>query len=266
MYKIGEFSKITFLTVKALRYYNDIGLLIPARIDEETNYRYYNEENFKKAMYIKLLRSYEFGIKELQEIIPSINDSEDITKYLLEKHQQIEKKIASFRKMQNNIQNEIKNLKEVNIMNKEQGVSVVEVEEVLIASIRYKGRYEDMGTYIEKLFKEVGGKGESAPFALYYDEDYTEENADIEVAIPVKKPINNGDVTSRILSKQKCVSLTHIGPYDKLSASYKVVTDYIKQNDLKSKTPTREIYIKGPGMLLAGNTKKYETKILVPIE
>lgn len=266
MYKIGEFSKITFLTVKALRYYDDIGLLIPAKTDEETNYRYYDDDNFRKAMYIKLLKNYDFTIKEIQEIVPKINDSEDLSGFLLEKHEQIQNKIASFRKLQKKIENEVDRLKEDMVMSQERDISIIETEEVLVASIRYKGKYEDVGIYLKKIYKEVGANAVSAPFSLYYDEDYTEENADIEIAVPIKKAIHKGEVTSRVLKKQKCVSYTHIGPYDKLSVSYKAIADYIKENNLETQIPSREIYLKGPGMLFKGNPDKYETQILMPIK
>ena len=41
MYKIGDFSKMSKTTIKALRYYEREGLLKPAFIDQDTSYRYY---------------------------------------------------------------------------------------------------------------------------------------------------------------------------------------------------------------------------------
>ena len=41
---IGDFSRMTFLTVKALRHYHDVGLLEPARTDPSSGYRYYRPE------------------------------------------------------------------------------------------------------------------------------------------------------------------------------------------------------------------------------
>jgi len=42
MFKIGDFSKLSLVSVKALRYYDELGLLRPARVDEFTGYRYYS--------------------------------------------------------------------------------------------------------------------------------------------------------------------------------------------------------------------------------
>ncbi len=44
MLKIGEFSKLSRVSIRMLRHYDDIGLLKPAEIDTFTGYRYYHEE------------------------------------------------------------------------------------------------------------------------------------------------------------------------------------------------------------------------------
>ena len=87
MYKIGEFSKITMLTVKALRYYDEIGLLVPAAVDPESGYRLYDQANYDRAIMIQLFKRFDFSIQELLEVIPSIADQDDIAAFLLEKHQ-----------------------------------------------------------------------------------------------------------------------------------------------------------------------------------
>ncbi|MCK8061509.1 MULTISPECIES: MerR family transcriptional regulator [unclassified Fusibacter] len=82
MYKIGVFSKITKLTVKTLRYYDEIGLLKPATIDRETGYRFYDDENFEKAMQIKTLKRFDFSIKEILDVIDKIEEPDDMVTYL----------------------------------------------------------------------------------------------------------------------------------------------------------------------------------------
>ena len=265
MYKIGEFSKITFLSVKALRYYNEISLLVPAKIDKETGYRYYDDENFQKAMMIKTLRRFNFSIQELLEVVPKIDHIDDLADFLLEKHEQLETQVAMIKKDQKALIKEVNYMKEVKVMSKSYEVEIVNIQAVKVAYLRYKGRYEDMGQYISQLYKVAGSKADGAPFALYYDEDFMEEGADIEVALPIKKEITKGDVKTRILDEVKCVKYTHVGSYEHLSNSYKIITDYIKENHLESYTPSREIYRKGPGMLMKGNPEKYETEILIPI-
>mgnify|MGYP000023241084 CR=1 FL=1 len=46
MLKIGEFSKLTRISIRMLRHYDEIGLLVPENVDEFTGYRYYSEEQY----------------------------------------------------------------------------------------------------------------------------------------------------------------------------------------------------------------------------
>ena len=65
MYRISQFSKISGLTVKALRYYDQENILQPTFRNEDNQYRYYNEEDLKKSQLIKCLRSLDFSIMEI---------------------------------------------------------------------------------------------------------------------------------------------------------------------------------------------------------
>jgi len=53
MYSIGEFSRISGFSVKALRLYHEKGLLVPSVIDDDSGYRYYDRKNVEKARIIK---------------------------------------------------------------------------------------------------------------------------------------------------------------------------------------------------------------------
>lgn len=56
MYRIGAFSALTGLTIKALRYYDEIGLLRPAHVDRSTRYRYYEADQMADANRLLALR------------------------------------------------------------------------------------------------------------------------------------------------------------------------------------------------------------------
>ena len=76
--KIGEFSRICHVTVRTLRHYEEIGLLLPDYIDEWTNYRYYSLVQFQKMQAINRLKELGFSLEEIRDLfdddthIPSI--------------------------------------------------------------------------------------------------------------------------------------------------------------------------------------------------
>lgn len=134
--------------------------------------------------------------------------------------------------------------------------------DTLVASIRYKGRYDEMGTYIAELFRVVKGNAIGPVTALYYDDCFKEEAADIEVCVAVKKPMTGKDVAALNLEGGKYITTTHVGPYETLREAYEAMGRYIREKGLAVELPSREVYVKGPGMFLKGNPQKYETEIM----
>lgn len=64
-YRIGEFSKLSELSVRTLRYYDEIGLLNPDIIDNFTGYRYYTDKNLYEAYVINILKGVNFSLEEI---------------------------------------------------------------------------------------------------------------------------------------------------------------------------------------------------------
>lgn len=68
---IGEFSRLTYLSVKTLRHYHDVGLLTPARIDEHSGYRHYSVDQVEDAHLIRRLRDLEMPVPEVRLALAS---------------------------------------------------------------------------------------------------------------------------------------------------------------------------------------------------
>lgn len=259
MYRIGEFSRITGITIKALRYYHEHELLVPSEIDEFSGYRMYTKKQVINGNYIRLLRDLDFSIKEIKEINDASENFEDITYYMEEKVSMVETEINRLEEVKETMRKAIERRKEVRKMN-EYEVSKKTIDEISVISVRYKGRYDECGTYIGQLYKAAKGAVSGNVMNLYYDTE-TAENANIEVCLPVKKPIKAEGVTYRALPRVDVLSIIHVGPYDNLGDAYQAITDYMIENKIEATIPSREIYIKGPGMIFKGNPNKYVTEI-----
>src|SRR3954468_5863684 len=66
---IGDFSRMTFLTVKALRHYHEVGLLEPARTDPSSGYRYYRPEQVTQARLIRRLRDLDLPVDDVRAVL-----------------------------------------------------------------------------------------------------------------------------------------------------------------------------------------------------
>ena len=103
MFSIGELSKLTQLTVKTLRFYHEAGLLIPAYVDPDTGYRYYDHSHVETARTIAYLRSLEFSLSDIKELLQSSSNDDILT--VLERHQTIIKsQISQLRRASTSIE------------------------------------------------------------------------------------------------------------------------------------------------------------------
>jgi DNA-binding transcriptional MerR regulator len=67
---IGEFARRSRLSARALRIYDELGLLRPARVDEDSGYRFYEPGQLQQARLIAALRQLHFPLAEIKSILP----------------------------------------------------------------------------------------------------------------------------------------------------------------------------------------------------
>ncbi|MFI5377871.1 MAG: GyrI-like domain-containing protein [Tepidisphaerales bacterium] len=136
-----------------------------------------------------------------------------------------------------------------------------------IAGIRMRGKYCDCGKGFGKIGRSFGRYLAGKPLLLHFSTEYRENDADFEAAMPIRAGAKAVEgMTIRELPGGRCVCLMHQGPYDELRRSYEKITRYVHEKGYKITIPSREIYIKGPGMIFKGNPRKYLTEIQMMIE
>jgi effector-binding domain-containing protein len=128
-----------------------------------------------------------------------------------------------------------------------------------------KGKYSDCGKGFAQLGKAIGRYLCGKPLCLYYDGEFREDDADFEPCFPVRQQIEVAGVSVRTLPAGRCLALVHRGPYDQLGRSYAKILKQANERKMKIALPTREVYVKGPGMIFRGNPNSYLTEIQLPI-
>jgi len=281
-YMIGDFSKISRLSIKTLRYYHECGLLAPVRIDNTTGYRFYDENSLERVRIIEELKDFEFSLKEIKSILENCSDDSDIKEYIVSKAEEVKGKIQKYNEIDKKLEAFIYvklaestsasfiehsgKEEDLNMANRTSDIIIKNIPDIISASIRFKGKYMEVGKIFSKIYKNCGRYSAGAPFSLYYDNDYKDEDADIEVCVPVKKIINEEGIECKMLKGGKAITILHKGSYDLLGESYKTLIDYINSSNSKIIAPSREVYLKGPGIILPRNPKKYITEIQMLIE
>lgn len=105
MYRIGEFAKITGLSITTLRYYDEIDLFKPEEIDIFTSYRYYNETQIEDIKTINDLKEIGFSLEEIKKYWNNFNNQIMLNKKqeLLKEENLIKEKIKKLDIMRSQI-------------------------------------------------------------------------------------------------------------------------------------------------------------------
>jgi len=266
-YSIGEFSQVTGLSVKTLRFYHEKGILVPSSVDEATGYRFYDAGKIEKARVIMRLRQMEFAIEDIAAVLGECTDEADILQYLERQKNVLQQRIQEDRDIVRSLTEIIATEKTARQILEEGNFAVEEkvLEPVLVAGIRMKGRYSDCGRAFGQLGKAVGSYISGKALCLYYDGEYRDDDADFEPCFQIRKEVAVEGVSVRTLPGGRCLTLIHRGAYDQLGRSYSKILKRADELKLKFSLPTREVYVKGPGMIFKGNPKNYLTEIQLPI-
>ena len=133
-------------------------------------------------------------------------------------------------------------------------MEIKEIEPIRIAFMRYKGLSDQANKVFPNVFKSISGRSNGAPFFCYYKMNPDTKYAEMELCVPTEE-----------IPKVRALCTTHTGPYETLGNAYAAMEQYVKERNWKVQMPFREVYTKGPGMLLKANPQKYVTEIIFPI-
>ena len=244
MLKIGEFSKLSLTTVKALRFYEKEGLLIPASVDEWTGYRFYETAQLETAAKIKSYRQLGLSIEEIK----SIFSGEDVSRILSEKAVSL-RKLKADTELQLSVIEFILEEKEMMYQ-----VTVKEIPEMIVySSEAVLAKYSDciqwipsVGQECLKLNPELKCAEPPYEFCEYLDGEYKETDVRIrhnEAVTSFGK--ENEHIRFRTLPAAKVLSLYHKGAYDTIGEAYAYIMEYAEKNGYEVAGLARESYIDG---------------------
>lgn len=135
LYQIGKVSKLCNISIKTLRYYDEIGLLKPRVTDEFTGYRYYSTDQLIYILTIKHLKEAGFPLKEIKTLLARENIEYNRSKFT-EKCKEIDDKINDLVRIRNKLQFCINEDIEKNTQRNDTSCKIKYVEDMYIAYLR----------------------------------------------------------------------------------------------------------------------------------
>lgn len=263
MFKIGEFSALSMLTVKALRFYEKEGLLIPAHVDPWSGYRFYDAAQLETAAAIKALRQLDFSVEEIKAHLNGLplQDALDRKKAeLLEKRADISAKLSIIHYLM-----EENNMKYQAVIKEIKQATVYSEEQVLLSYSDITALVQESAQECLRLNPDIEFVKPGYGFCEYLDEQYMEANMRVRYSQAVTKAgVGNERIRFRVLPATKAVCIYHKGPYSRLGEAYAYLYRYAQENGCQIAGCHREYYI--DGIWNKDSDEDYLTEIQLPIK
>jgi effector-binding domain-containing protein len=263
---IGRFAKATRLSVKALRHYDELGLLRPAFVDPSSGYRYYRPAQANQAEAIRILRSVEMPLEEIADLLAEAG-GEPVAKRLALHRERLEARLDEHRRMLAFLQ---RLLDKEDVMPYE--VTVRELPAQPVAATRTATTLREIASAISTgmvaVEAELRGQGiepAGPPLVVYHAEKVLDEDtsAPIEICWPVAAPFaGTGEVYGTELAGGPAAVTVHRGPYAEIGPAYHTVSGWVQDHGHELNGGPREVYLSDPSQV---DPADLQTEIQWPI-
>lgn len=252
MYKIGEFSRLSRITVKTLRHYDEAGLLRPAYVDRFSGYRYYSAGQLPDLYQILSLKDLGLSLEQIRTLLSQGVPPAELRGMLRLKQAEIQRTVDEEQGRLARIAARIQQIDQEETMPAYE-VVIKEVPAMRVAGLRdIVANYGSQGPLWNELMGYVfqnGGKPAGPCLTVYFDEEYKESDVDLEVVQPVEGPLSSGGRIRvyDLESVPTMASTIHRGPYSGFNDAYGALMQWISANGYRIVGPNREIYLRSSG-------------------
>lgn len=268
--KIGEFSELNQVSVKTLRYYEEIGLLVPFEIDEWTGYRYYKVIQMQTMEKIRTLKRLGFSLEEIKEIIVNKEYSSPTSAMIQEKLEDCKEEIKILQQRKSELIEIQKYLKSIEAMKNYQ---IKSLPQIIVASHREVIKsYQDLfnlcpnviGVEMARLGCECPEPGYA--YTIDHSGEYKDSDIDIEYCEEVKEMKTDSELIQFkvVPAVKNALCYKHFGPYSKFPESWSKIYAYLEEKGYHVIDHPRFSYI--DGIWNKEDENEWLTEIQVPIE
>ena len=255
---IGTFSRVTRLSQRALRLYDERGLLVPAEKDLCTGYRSYTFDQIGRGVTIGHLVALGFGLAEVGALLDAraAGDRETVRRLFATRRAAVRAELGRLAAIEAALARG----------EADQEVFTMSISEPVIKELpamRVLSR-RDTGTYGETITRLIGEicatlaprNGREPAFrvagpimTLYHEPECREQEAEMEVALSVagRVEIDDPALELRTLPATRAVSALYTGPYPGISSAHETVFKAVQALGLECTGPPREVYLNDPG-------------------
>lgn len=248
---LGRFAEATRLSRKALRLYDELGLLRPAWVDPGSAYRYYRRDQIERARLIGLMREMEMPLATIAQVLAAEPREAEA---LIESHlQRLADRLAGMRRAGRLLIDRLRQEDRMAFAVQERAL-----EPQRVVSITARVQVGELPEFISETIQRLaalvdaaGGRVTGAPLGIYHGPINQEDDGPIEVCLPaagVWEP--TGEVVIRELPGGRAAVVTvraEEGDWPTILGAYDAACDWIQERGYRTAEPPREVWLSGPG-------------------
>jgi DNA-binding transcriptional MerR regulator len=268
MIKIGDFARLSRVSVVTLRHYDELGLLKPVVVDPFTGYRYYSVAQLPRLNRILALKDLGFSLEQIEQVLDGDLSLEQLRGMLKMKRAEVEQAVTAEQARLARIEARLRQIEmEKNMPNYD--VVLKTVPPMRIASRRMTIPTNDqVPEYLGPAYKEVydyikqqHAKDTGPCFALWHQPADVYVNEEAEAAVPVDRPLAGTDrVRVYELPQVQVAAVVHHGDFENFTQGHTALLTWIESSGYRMIGPYREIYIQHDP------TGESATEIQYPVE
>ncbi|MBE9099734.1 MerR family transcriptional regulator [Vacuolonema iberomarrocanum] len=272
MLRIGDFSKLSLVSIKALRLYDQMGLLHPIHVDEQTGYRYYAAHQLTRLNRILAFKDLGFSLNQIIDLLNDEISLSELRRLMQLKQAELSQHIETEQARLARVQSWLGQLERLEQAKQDKqkmtnNVVIKPLDAIAVVSSRtILTQYSAIGSLYNGLYQHIAQQGVRPGFcgAIWHDKEYKEQDVDGEAFVIVPKVLSEqGSIRSYNLpAYADAACIVHHGSYRTLNQSYGQLLTWIEENGYHIMGANRELYLEGGA---EQDNESYVTEIQFPV-
>jgi len=270
MIKIGDFSKLSQVSIKTLRYYDEMDLLKPIEVDRSTGYRYDSASQLPRLHRILALKDLGFSLEQIVQVLNAGISPEQLRGMLRLKRAELQQYLSAEQARLQRVEARLNDITMEETM-PDFAVVIKQVEPQLVAGVRdILPSLQAVGRLFDEVYGYLARCGSSGVAAVgtavWYDDECKASDIDGAAVVALKQSVpEGGRVKVHELPACTMASVFHNGSYNTLSQAYKAILRWIETSGYKIVGPNREVYLYCT-QPVCQDDDSYVTEIQFPVE
>ena len=269
MLKIGDFSRLSRMSVRMLRHYDELGLLTPLHTDPASGYRYYSPAQLSRANRIRAFRDMGFGLQSIGLLLQQGDDKDAIRAQLYAQRAALQTQLETTSRQLRLLEGALSQLRKDDF-SMQYNVTLKQLPAMPVASVRGQlPSYAEEGRLWHLLMEETAAHLSPAQpcysLAIFHDREFKESQVDVEIQMTVKQLSPDTEhIKFKMTEPVQFASAIFQGGYEKIGEVNQAVAHGVEENGYAFAGSMFNIYHVGPHQ--TQDPADYVTEVCYPVQ